>query len=100
MCFMSFKVTFVKSMLFKIDTMYILFRILICAIVQCIFMSRSYILLENKYYVSITGIELSDDPEMTYLVNPVKVPIIQTFLRTIYNVPVNAEDLSTLTAAK
>lgn len=51
-------------------------------------------------YVSITGIQLSDDPAMTYLVNPAKVPIIHTFLRNMYNVPVDSQDISTLTAAK
>ncbi|XP_026333122.1 fatty acid synthase-like [Hyposmocoma kahamanoa] len=54
----------------------------------------------TEQIADLAGIQLSDDPEMTYLVNPAKVPIIQTFLRTMHNVPIDAEDLITLTAAK
>ncbi|XP_026314079.1 fatty acid synthase-like isoform X1 [Hyposmocoma kahamanoa] len=54
----------------------------------------------TEQIADLASIQLSDDPEMTYLVNPAKAPIIQTFLRTMHNVPVDAEDLITLTAAK
>ncbi|XP_026314570.1 fatty acid synthase-like [Hyposmocoma kahamanoa] len=54
----------------------------------------------TEQIADLAGIQLSDDPEITHLVNPAKASIIQTFLRTMHNVPVDAEDFITLTAAK